>query len=356
MKKKIAIIGSGIFGLTIAKKLSKIVDEVHLFEKNKNSTLNATVFNHNRHHYGFHYPRSSETVIQCLDSKDKFERQYKYFLDFEFQNYYAIAKNKTNVTSAEYQKFLNKFKLKYKKKFPENLFNKKYIDDVFLVKEGVYNSKKLINFILNKIEKNKKIKIFYNHDIKKIINETKLSIQDKNNITHYNYDYLINCTYQNINNLLSNEERKRYEYNLQEMAIIQVKNFERFGATVMDGKFPSVLPIANTKNLYYFAHVKYSQIYKKNSKVVPSFFDNKTFYKSNYHEILNKSLKYLNILNQSKYINSFYSVRVVNKNNNDSRTSEINETSKNIFSIFSGKIITVESISDKIYEIIKKRI
>ena len=58
---KIAVIGSGFFGITLGLFLSKknIVD---VFEK-KNSILNgASSANQFRFHLGYHYPRSQKTV------------------------------------------------------------------------------------------------------------------------------------------------------------------------------------------------------------------------------------------------------------------------------------------------------
>ena len=356
MKIKIGVIGSGIFGLVIAEKLSCLADEVNIFEKNSNSNLNATVYNHNRHHYGFHYPRSSETVIQCLKSKVSFEKKYKNFLDFNFKNYYAISDEHSKTTAKKYEKFLKKFKLKYKKTLDSDFFNKKKIEEIFHVNEGVYDTKKLLNFILNKIRTNKKVKVFYNNEIINISHNSKITLKNKSNDYYENYDFIINCTYQNINNLIEAEQRETYEYNLQEMLVLQIKNCQRFGATIIDGNFPSILPVANTKDYYYLAHVKYSQIYTKICKKFPVYLTNKKMNKSNYLEILKKSENYLPILKKSELIRSFFSIRVVKKNNNDSRASEIKEVSKNIYSVFSGKIITVEKISNQIYEIIKKKI
>lgn len=356
MKRKIAVIGSGIFGLVIAEKLSSLAEEIDIFEKNSNSNLNATVYNHNRHHYGFHYPRSSETVIQCLKSKVLFEKKYKNFLDFDFKNYYAVSSEHSKTTAKDYEKFLKKFKLKYKKKLYSNFFNKEKIEQVFHVNEGVYDTKKLLNFILNKIQKNKKIKVFYNNEIKNISHNSKITLKNNSNNYYDNYDFVINCTYENINDLIKTELRETYEYNLQEMLVLQIKNYPRFGATIIDGNFPSILPVANTKDYYYLAHVKYSQIFTKICKKIPIYLRNKKIHKSNYLKTIKKSEDYLPVLKKSELVGSFFSIRVVKKNNDDSRTSEIREVSKNIYSVFSGKIITVEQISDQIYEIIKKKI
>ena len=74
---KIGIIGGGIFGVSAAVNLADKF-EVTLFEQKNDLLLGATYANHNRHHYGFHYPRSIETAEQCLNSISTFE---KYYLD-----------------------------------------------------------------------------------------------------------------------------------------------------------------------------------------------------------------------------------------------------------------------------------
>ena len=54
---KIAIIGAGFFGSTIALKLSE-QHTVHLYEKENNILNGASKVNQFRFHMGFHYPRS----------------------------------------------------------------------------------------------------------------------------------------------------------------------------------------------------------------------------------------------------------------------------------------------------------
>ena len=77
MKLKIAIIGSGVFGLTAAIKLSQIKNSnIVVFEQHNKPFYGATYANHNRHHYGFHYPKSQLTIDQINKSKKEFESEY----------------------------------------------------------------------------------------------------------------------------------------------------------------------------------------------------------------------------------------------------------------------------------------
>ncbi len=50
---KIAVVGAGIFGCSIALELDKCGYEVILFEKEEDILLKASKHNHNRIHYGY---------------------------------------------------------------------------------------------------------------------------------------------------------------------------------------------------------------------------------------------------------------------------------------------------------------
>ena len=60
MKKKISIIGGGIFGISIYLKLKSAGFDCQLFETKKKLLCGATTNNLNRIHHGFHYPRDKK--------------------------------------------------------------------------------------------------------------------------------------------------------------------------------------------------------------------------------------------------------------------------------------------------------
>ena len=68
---KIAIIGSGFFGSTLAIYLSK-KHKVDLYEKQKSIFNGASSANQFRFHSGYHYPRSQKTVNEIKKSKKDF--------------------------------------------------------------------------------------------------------------------------------------------------------------------------------------------------------------------------------------------------------------------------------------------
>ena len=66
MKKKISIIGGGIFGISIYLKLKSAGFDCQLFEGKKKLLCGVTTNNLNRIHHGFHYPREKKTAIQSI--------------------------------------------------------------------------------------------------------------------------------------------------------------------------------------------------------------------------------------------------------------------------------------------------
>ena len=121
---KVGIIGGGIFGLTAAIYLSKFSKKIIIFEKNSEILCGATKYNHNRHHYGFHYPRSLKTVRQCQNSKILFEKTYNKAVDYRFKNYYAISKFNSKIDPSFFENFCNQGNLVFDSvEAPSDIFN-----------------------------------------------------------------------------------------------------------------------------------------------------------------------------------------------------------------------------------------
>ena len=84
-KERIAILGAGIFGCTLALILSRKFD-VTIFEKRKDIMNEASKMNQFRFHLGYHYPRSQKTIKEI-------QKDYKGFLKFYGSDVYGITQN-----------------------------------------------------------------------------------------------------------------------------------------------------------------------------------------------------------------------------------------------------------------------
>ncbi len=344
---KIAIIGAGFFGSTIALKLSK-KHSVDLFEK-KNDILNkASKINQFRFHLGYHYPRSSKTLNEIKSS-------YRLFINFfsnnvfdKTTNYYAVANKESKVSYKKYLKILKKFKLRYKiidKKFPE-------ISNLILSEEKVLNYFKFKKTLKTKLKKSS-VNLFLNKEL------------EKKDII--NYDKIIVCTYSHNNTLLENlagkKNLKKNRYELIEKIIIKLpKKFKNKSYVVVDGKFVCLDPYLGTK-YHLLSDVKNSKL-EVIKKIKPIFISPKKKYLddkihknlniSNFKKFISHGSIYLPFLKEAKYIGSFFIVRTIKQNveKTDERVGDIKKIDKKFISILSGKWNTCVNIANKVEKLL----
>ena len=345
---KIAIIGAGFFGSTIALKLSE-QHTVHLYEKENNILNGASKVNQFRFHMGFHYPRSQRTIKEIKSS-------YKLFLNFysnrvfgKTKNYYAVS-NKGSKTS--YNKFLKTIrnnKLKHKitsLKFPKT-------SKLILTNEKVLDYFKFKKLLEQKIRKSS-VKLFL-----------KKQFQKKN--LNY-YDKIIICTYSSNNELLknlsSNYKKSVNRFELIEKILIKLpKRYKNHSYVVIDGKFVCLDPYLGT-NYHLLSDVKYSKI-EVVKKELPNFKSYKNKYlnkkiqknlkQSNFNKFIKHSSNYLPFLKEAKYVGSMFVIRALKKNveKTDERTGDIKFVDKKIISVFSGKWNTCVSVANRLKDMFR---
>jgi hypothetical protein len=329
---KIAIIGSGFFGLTLGLFLSR-ENEVHIFEKEKKILNGASAANQFRFHLGYHYPRSQKTVTEINKSKNMFIKYYGKTIFQKTLNYYLIADEST-VDFGQYKKFLKKNRLYYK--IINQVIPNKKIDKKILTNEKILNYFRFKKIISKKI-KNSKLKINLNKQFKKSFLK--------------NYDKVIVATYSNNNKILENLGVKKlndFKFELVEKIVIKLpKKFFNKSFVVVDGKFVCVDPYLGT-NYHLLSDVKLSKLETKIGKFPIFKNKNKKFLNkgiirkvriSRFKAFIKRSSKYLPFLNEAKYIGSMFVVRSIKKNKErtDERTSSVTNHSKKIISVMSGK-------------------
>jgi hypothetical protein len=329
---KIAIVGAGIFGCSIALELDKEGYEIVLFEKENDILQLATKNNHNRIHFGYHYPRSLETAKQSLDGLLSFLTKYSNAILFGFENYYSIAKEGSLVSAKQFKEFCNQAGIGYKSKFPDNyIMSADLLEDSFLVEEPIYDWTKLHSIIKEEIH-NSKIKIKLNSDFTK---------------STESFDFVINCTYTNINDICVHVNLPLQKFEMQDVIIpIFDSKIGRIGLTVMDGPFCSIMPKGFDKNKFLLYHAKYSIIEDNyNGKVLT---DNDLDICT--EKILNDSKRYFPFLENVKINEYWRTNRAIPINSNDQRLSEIvtYKENPNFITIFSGKVTTSVKIAKQI--------
>jgi glycine/D-amino acid oxidase-like deaminating enzyme len=117
MKKRIAVIGAGIYGVTAALYLADKY-RVDLIEMQDDILTSASRINQLRPHRGYHYPRSHKTVISSLKSTEIFKNEYPDAIIDSIEKYYCIAKENSLTSANKFISFLEKFSLEFSHKNP----------------------------------------------------------------------------------------------------------------------------------------------------------------------------------------------------------------------------------------------
>tara|TARA_B100000963_G_scaffold346839_1_gene352509 strand:- start:1144 stop:2211 length:1068 start_codon:yes stop_codon:yes gene_type:complete len=352
MINKIAVIGGGFFGCLISLKISEIDNiEVDLFEEKKDLLLSASGKNQMRAHYGYHYPRSNETVKEIQKSINEFKAFFPKNVFEKTINYYSIAKKNSKTDTKTYKNFLKKNKLYFTEENNLPYFEKNNIERIFKVNEKIINIFKARTFLKKRISKNKKINLHLNR-----------KFTDKNT---KNYRFVIYATYSennyNIRKFKNKLKKKKYEL-VEKILVKMPKFFNKKSIVVLDGNFVCIDPYLGT-NLHLLSDVKnskleiqYKRFYKFKSyqkKYLKKYLiKNKKI--SNFRNFIKNSSKYLPILKEAKYYGSFYVVRSIDKDNNDTRVTNINKINNKLFTIYSGKWINSVATAKKVKKILIK--
>ncbi|OHA59659.1 MAG: hypothetical protein A2589_02265 [Candidatus Vogelbacteria bacterium RIFOXYD1_FULL_46_19] len=361
-RPKIAVIGGGIFGLTVALHLKNIA-EVTVFEREAQIMQGASKGNQYRHHMGYHYPRSRETISEIKLATSDFEKFYHQSIIRSFPAYYAIAKKGSLTLPKEFMKVCDEMSLPYEREYPPSEFlNADTVGLSLKTPEAVLDYDYLVRDIKSRLVENKQIKIklktevvgaSLSEDGQKI-----LTIKSDNRRYKDSFDFVLNTTYVDHNNFCSwlGFKERNLEFRLKEIAIIRLsKTLPRTAVMIMDGPFATLVPLGNS-DLYTFGDAPLS-IHKigrghrdllKLKKVL-----NKT--KSHWPEMKKRCREWFPFLETAEYVNSMFVILPIEKNSlkDDARPTEVTDHSFGCFSVLSGKIITAVSVARKIKTMIQ---
>jgi hypothetical protein len=332
---KIAVVGAGIFGVTIALNICKI-HNVTLYDINNDIMTSASRANQLRLHRGYHYPRSPKTAKELLHSINYFIDEYKDSIVYNHDHYYSIAKEKSLVSPSQYLEFCDMFNLEYKVIDNFKHVNNEKIAMTVTVKESLLDYDSVYNTCKERLKKS---------NIKNMLG-TKFTKKDMSE-----FDIVINCTYANINYLLSSEDRLKYKFEVcEKIAVEMPKDMKNKSIVVMDGPFMCVDPYGRT-GLSLLGNVVHA-IHHTNTGHFPTIpvvmfkdLDNGLVLKpkiSNYSKFIETGKSYIPSLVKAKYKGSMYTVRAVlpNMEKTDGRPTIVSNTGNKIINVFSGKIDT----------------
>lgn len=356
-KPKVAVIGGGIFGTSIASELSKSY-EVTLFEKNSELLQEASLVNCFRHHYGYHYPRSDATVHDVQRSRLDFEKIFKKAI-IATPTYYALAAKDSYVSLEEFIRFCKKHKLPYKKEYPKGgVLDKESVDLSIRVPEPSYHHGKLKKIVEERILKDKNITVLFDTKVlgceltqdKKIITYSTKGKKEKEK----EFDFVVNATYAHINTFASwlGFQHFPIRVDLAEVLVIRLP-VAPVSVTVIDGPFATLMP-TGYPNEFVLYHVKESIIhrYVHNKGLVNTQLKGQ----SNREAIMRESLPYFPILKDAEFVSSRIVHRGVeaNREHDDSRVADLIDHGFGCWSVLSGKILSSVTTGKRLASILKE--
>jgi len=332
---KIAVVGAGIFGVTIALKISHN-HETFLFDAANDILTGASRSNQLRLHRGYHYPRSPETTETLLESITFFINEYKAAVINEYDHYYCIANEKSLVTPAQYLNFCKKFNLEYEIIDNFEHVNHDKIGLTVKVKESLLDYQKIYALCHTRLSASSV--------------EQRLGQKFHKGMLK-DYDLVINCTYSNINELLDNHEKLEYQFEVCEKIAVKMPLPTRNASiVVMDGPFMCVDPYGKT-GLALLGNVEHA-IHHTNVGTCVAIPDiirstiNKGILNSpplsNFNKFVTAGRDYIPSIAECEYVGSMFTVRAVlpNLDKTDARPTIISRCGGNIINVFSGKIDT----------------
>lgn len=364
-KPRVAVIGGGIFGATSALLLGKYFN-VALFEKNPDIFGEATFANQYRHHYGFHYPRSVETIKEIAEARKDFESFYKQAI-FRPPSYYCVSKSGSMVSSKDYLQVYAGLGILYQKKYPPAEFlNRDMVSLCIRTPEAVYDYKKLKNFVWRKLRGNPKIKIKLSSEVlsariggdgKKI-----LAVRSKNcKKEKLEFDYVVNATYANYNNFCGwlGFPEKNLRFRLKEIILLKLKTKNKCAVTIVDGPFATILPTDAAGDIYTLGDVPLS-VHRSATGIKSASVADARWGKpqSRWKKIIKRCSRWFPQVKNADYAGSMFVVlpTEVASDATDSRPTVVTNHGFGCFSIFSGKILTCVSSAKKIlFEIQDKK-
>ena len=364
------IIGAGLYGLYSALFCCKKGQKVIVLECDDAPFKRATYINQARVHQGYHYPRSISTALKSAGYFERFNKDYAFCVNKEFDQIYATSSQYSWSDGKQFKAFCKAANIPCEELYAGNYFKEGMCDGVFRTREYTYDAMILKEYFLNELERfGSSVVIKYGEKICSI---------DRGNTTYvirteegesYEAPFVLNSTYAGTNQILemAGFEKFGIKYELCEIILCDVnEKLKGVGFTVMDGPFFSIMPFGKT-GLHSLTSVTFTP-HTTSYDAVPTFScqadsnghcstkrlgncnDCPSKPETAFPYMANLARKYMLDEYRFEYKESLFSMKpiLMSSEIDDSRPTVIREYSKNptFVGVLSGKINTVYDLDE----------
>lgn len=243
------IIGAGFYGLYSALFCGKKGQSVLVLECDPTPFRRATYINQARVHQGYHYPRSISTAMKSAGYFEKFNRDFAFCVNQEFNKVYATSAKYSWSSGAQFKKFCKAANIPCEELPPQKFFKDGMCDGVFLTREYTYDAMLLKDYYLQQLSTLNNVTISYGVNITSIECDADSYVVHTEQSQSFSTGFLLNATYAGTNQILEmlGYEKFGIKYELCEIILCEVNDALReYGFTVMDGPFFSIMPFGKT--------------------------------------------------------------------------------------------------------------
>ena len=243
------IIGAGLYGLYSALFCGKKGQSVLVLECDPTPFRRATYINQARVHQGYHYPRSISTAMKSAGYFEKFNRDFAFCVNQEFNKGYATSAKYSWSSGVQFKKFCKAANIPCEELPPQKFFKDGMCDGVFLTREYTYDAMLLKDYYLQQLSTLNNVTISYGVNITSIERDADSYVVHTGQSQSFSTGFLLNATYAGTNQILEmlGYEKFGIKYELCEIILCEVNDALReYGFTVMDGPFFSIMPFGKT--------------------------------------------------------------------------------------------------------------
>ncbi|MEO8652507.1 MAG: FAD-dependent oxidoreductase, partial [Ramlibacter sp.] len=348
-RPRVAVLGGGVFGATCAIELARDCD-VTLFERHESLLKEASYLNQWRHHSGFHYPRSLETIQEVQRTKAEFESLYESVILRDVEAYYAVSAWGSEISAQRYLATCKANGLKFTEVSPPaDIVYPERVSVCLLTDEAVVEIGKLGDLLMKSLNGNRHVDLHLATEVRsgRLLPDGRkqLAVAVAGAQTaEQEFDFLINATYANSNRVASwfGFPVRPFRFDLLEMAVVEIPKARRFMMTILDAPFTSLTSVGRDDQ-FMLSHIHQSILASEApaNGLPPSW----KSWTSNRDNLLRHGLRYLPILACARHVESRVGVRTVEafSEDFDGRPTVVTPHGFGCWSVLGGKIVTAVS-------------
>jgi len=341
---RVAVIGGGIFGATCALELAPTCDVV-LFERHSDLMTEVSFNNQWRHHSGFHYPRSYDTIQEIKAAKNDFESRYKEVVRSDFPAYYCTSASGVEIPADRYLAACQSNNLNFTMEAPpENVLDRSKVSLCVRSDEAIYDFERFRRLVGAALAESPSIEVRLRTDVVSgvLMQDTRkrLTFNAPGGTREESVDFLINATYAN-RNLVSKWfgfPQAPLRFDLYELLLLRLP-LDQICVTVLDGPFTSLVGTGE-KGIFLLSHIHQSVL----KSVVPDDGMPPRWgeVQSNRRNMLRHSMYYFPVLAKAEVVESRCATRAVNAyaKDFDARPTVVSDHGFGCWSVLGGKIVT----------------